>query len=435
MKLLLKPLLLTLAVLLAGCASTVPETAAPVPAESSSWLQSFGSAELDQLVALAQRQSLDSATALARLRQAQASSRIAGADLWPQASASLRASRESGNASAAGSEMAIGFSARYEVDFWGRQRGAQDAALADLRASQFDRDTVRLTLIARVASSWLQVLALREQQALAEQQLSNAQRLLQLVESRSRAGAALPLDLAQQRGLVAAQQRSVAALAQQAADSQTTLAVLLGQPNAELPPLAAAWADVHVPAITPGLPSSLLARRPDIARAEARLAAADARVAVARAAMLPSVSLTADIASDGPRLRRLFDNPLYTLAAGLTAPIFDAGRLSAGHDLAQAQREELLANYRASILAAFGDMAQALNAIAGLDAQLLAQHEALAQARRALQLAESRYRAGADTLLVLLDAQRTLASAQDSLVQLQLARLQAAVSLFQALGG
>jgi len=183
------------------------------------------------------------------------------------------------------------------------------------------------------------------------------------------------------------------------------------------------------------LPADLLLRRPDIARAEAQLSSADANIIAARAAMLPRISLGGDITAGSNRVSSVFDNPVYSLAAGLAAPIFNAGRLAAGRDLAVAQREELLANYRRAIVAAFGDVEVALNAVAGIDAQRIAQEEELRQAQRALNLAESRYRAGAETSLTLLDAQRTLYAAQDAAAQLRTLRLQAAVSLYKALGG
>jgi NodT family efflux transporter outer membrane factor (OMF) lipoprotein len=192
---------------------------------------------------------------------------------------------------------------------------------------------------------------------------------------------------------------------------------------------------LQAPAITSGLPSELLTQRPDIARAEARLLSADANITVARAAMLPSVVLSANADAISNRSSTVFDNPLYSLAAGLTAPIFNAGRLAAGRDLAVAQREELLANYRQAIIAAFGDVEVALNAVTGIETQRIAQQEELKQAQRALTLAESRYRAGAETLLTLLDAQRTLYAAQDTSAQLNTLRLQASVSLYKALGG
>lgn len=445
---------MAVALLVAGCAArAVPEDASlpalptqwpsqAAVADSSAgitrdWWRGFGSAELDGLIAQASAQSHDLAAAVARVRQAEAASRIAGAILLPEVTGRLDASRQGrigGSASVDGNRHGAGLSASYEVDFWGRYRAGRDGALAALQASAFDRDTVRLTVTAGVASAWIEAVALRERIGIAGQNLQSAERLLALVESRARAGAATPLELAQQRGLVAGQRRGIEALRQQAGDATTAVALLLGQAGG-VPLGATSLAPLRVPAIGAGLPAELLARRPDIARAEAQLAAADADVLAARVAMLPGLTLAAGLGTGGDRLRRVFDNPVYSLAAGLAAPIFDAGRLAAGRDLAQARREELLANYRAAVIAAFGDVDIALNAVAGVDAQASAQAEERAQAQRALALAESRYRAGAETLLTLLDAQRTLYAAQDAAVQLKALRLQASVALYKALGG
>ncbi len=402
------------------------------------WWHSFGSIELNELIAIAQTQSLDVAAAVARVSQAQASATMAGAGILPELSGTLGAGRNGrlgGDAVATGTSYNAGLSASYELDFWGRNRASRDGSQSLLRAAIFDRDTVRLTVTAGVASAWLQAVGLRERAAIAELSLASAQRLLNIVESRARAGAANPLELAQQRGVVAAQQRVLEAIRQQAEDSQTTLAVLLGRSVNTLTLSNADLKALQAPAIAAGLPSELMTQRPDIARAEARLLAADANITVARAAMLPSVVLSANADATGNRSSSLFDNPLYSLAAGLTAPIFNAGRLAAGRDLAVAQREELLANYRQAIIAAFGDVEVALNAVSGIEAQRIAQQEELKQAQRALTLAESRYRAGAETLLTLLDAQRTFYTAQDTTVQLNALRLQASVSLYKALGG
>ncbi|MGT2490840.1 TolC family protein [Cupriavidus basilensis] len=158
------------------------------------------------------------------------------------------------------------------------------------------------------------------------------------------------------------------------------------------------------------------------------MAAADGDIAVARALMLPRLALTASATGQSDRLRTLFENPVYAIAAGVLAPIFNAGRLAAGHDMAIAQKQELLADYRRAIVAASGDVEVALNSIAGVGAQRIAQDEELAQARRAFTLAERRYRAGAETLLIVLDAQRTLYAAEDDAAQLRLAALQARCS-------
>ncbi|MFC7298289.1 efflux transporter outer membrane subunit [Herminiimonas aquatilis] len=454
----MKKTLIAIAVVLAlsACATHTPsQTQAPeVPAQwlhkdaaadkasatrvTQDWWRSFGSAELDALISSAQTQSLDVAAAVARVNQAQASATIAGAGILPELSGTLGAGRNGrlgGDAVTTGSSYSAGLSASYELDFWGRNRALRDGSQSLVRAAIFDRDTVRLTVTAGVASAWVQAVGLRERSAIAELSLASAQRLLNVAESRARAGAGNQLELAQQRGLVAAQQRVLAAIRQQAEDSQTTLAVLLGRSVTALTLTSADLQNLQAPAINAGLPSEILTQRPDIARAEARLVSADANITVARVAMLPSVVLTANANTISNRSSSLFDNPMYSLAAGLTAPIFNAGRLAAGRDLAVAQREELLANYRQAIIAAFGDVEVALNAVTGIEAQRIAQQEELKQAQRALTLAESRYRAGAETLLTLLDAQRTLYAAQDTSAQLNTLRLQASVSLYKALGG
>ncbi|SFP16146.1 efflux transporter outer membrane subunit [Variovorax sp. 770b2] len=451
-------------VLLSGCAATAndprPQAVEPPAAWRNAqaggngaavvdahWWRSFGSGELDALIEEAQSRNQDLATALARVDAARARARIAGAALAPDLSGRLDAAREArmgGRADVDGNTGFVGFAASYELDLWGRRGALHQEALKGLRASEFDRDAVRLGVTAEVASSWLQLHGLREREAIARDNVANAGRVLQLVEARSRAGAVTPLDLAQQRGLVAARQRELAALQRQANDAETALAQLLGAPA--WPPAlradreegiqgATPLASLKMPSIEAGIPALALTRRPDIARAEARLAAADANLQAARAALLPGVSLGATIGLQGQAPGRLIDNPLYSLAAGVVAPIFDGGRLRGERDLSEARRSELLAGYRAAILGALADAETALNAVAGTDAQASAQAEELLQARRAAALSESRYRAGAETLLVLLDAQRTLYAAQDLAVQLQQQRLQSRVALYRALGG
>lgn len=417
-------------------AAASPTGAGTVDAQ---WWRGFGSAELDALVARAQAQSLDLAAAVARVRQADAQAVIAGAAQSVQGSGAIDVGREGrlgGRAEVDGSTYAAGFVARYELDVWGRAAALREQAVQGVRASAFDRDTVRLGLTARAASAWLLVLALHERASIAGRNFENAGRVLALVASRSRAGAVSPLDLAQQRGLVAQQQRSLAALRQQAADAETALAVLLGTPMPAGGPRGLRLDALQVPPIdAASAPSNLLVRRPDIARAEAQLAAADADVLAARAALLPAVTLSATLGTGQGRYSQIFDNPIYSLAAGLTAPIFDGGRLAGAQKLAEARREELLADYRGAIVAAFGDTRTALDGVSGIDAQAEAQAGELAEARRAAELSEARYRAGAETLLTLLDAQRTLYGAQDLSVQLRMARLQARVALYRAMGG
>lgn len=411
--------------------------AATGDAVSQDWWRSFGSAELNALIALAQQQSWDVAAAVARVQQASAYARQAGAGLLPEVTSTMDAGRDGrldSQPHTLGNSFKAGVSASYEVDFWGRQSATRDAALASLQASVFERDTVRLTVTAAVAEAWLRSVALRERGAIAQMNLDSAERLLRLITSRVQLGAASPLELAQQRTLVAGQRRVLAQLQMQQAQAQTALALLLGLAQSPRSTPQSLFT-LQVPTIHQGEPMALVTRRPDIAQAEARLQAAQADLQAARAAMLPRLSLTAQVGAGSNALRNVFNNPLYSLAAGLAAPIFDAGRLAAGRDLAAAQREELLVGYRRAIVQAFGDVQTALHAVAGSASQAEAQGEELAQARKALALAEARYQAGAQTLMELLDSQRSLYQAQDQAVQLRQEQLMASVVLYKALGG
>lgn len=456
----MKPLTLALLLaLLPACRNLPPQTHEPqdtvaAPAQwrhagsaapdaqasqQAAWWQSFGNAELNALIASADSASFNIAAAAARVRQAQAQAVVAGAPLLPEVNGSASLGRQRplaglGN-SAPLSQYGAGIAASYEIDFWGKNRAAYQAALANLQASQYDSDTIGLTLRASIANSWLQSTGLRERVQIAARNLENAERVLQLVQARFAAGAATAIELAQQRGLVAAQQRSRALLQQQAAAAEATLATLLSRPVTALEVESTSLLALNIPQAQAGLPSQLLTRRPDIARAEASLLAADANIEVARAAMLPSISLTAGVSTQSEHLRGMWNNPLYNLAAGLTAPIFNAGRLAAQRDVALARREELLANYRQAIINAFSDVELALNLINGLEQQAQAQALELENAERAFALAESRYRAGAETLLTMLDTQRTLFAAQDLKLQLRQLRLQSSVDLYRALGG
>jgi len=452
--------LLTLSLCLAACSTPPPPPSAITPPAAwqgpaqaaqaqpdAQWWQAFASPELDHLIERARRNSHDLAAAAARVRQAQASAIIAGAPLLPELQLGLDGSRQrllrgEGNdqLDASSSErtstsFGLQLSASYEIDFWGGLRAARDSALRSLDASRFDRQTVELTLLGAVADSYLQGLALDEQLRIARLNLENARDVLGVVEARERSGSATRLELAQQRSLVAAQQRQLPLLEQRRQDNRVTLATLLGDPVQQLP---ASTQNIHAlrwPGIDSGVPSELLGRRPDIAAAEARLAAASANVQVARAALLPRLVLGANLGSGARTFANVLDSPYYTLTAGLTTPIFNNGRLRAERDLATAEQQELLEDYRASIVNGFGDVEKALNAIDGVERQRQWQDEEVAQARIAFDLAQQRYRAGAETLLSVLETQRTLYLAEDEQAQLRLARLQGSVALYKALGG
>lgn len=442
--------------LLAGCAITEPVSTPdlPLPAhwtESADtagtaatpaldgWWQTFGSRALDALIAEALVASPELQVQAERVRQAElalASNRAALLPALDLGADSGRSRRDGNGAVSDTRSTSLGLSASYELDLWGRLAAGVDGASATLAATRHDHDSARLSLAASVATAYFQLLTLQARLRIAEENLAIAERVMRVVEVRYRNGAASALELSQQRTAVLTQRAALEPLAVGVRQGRSALAILLGRPPQDAAPEFEALDMLAVPAVAPGLPAELLLRRPDLAAAEARLAAAAADVAAARAALLPSVSLSAGAAAAGDRLFSLAD-PVSTLSlsAGLVQRIFDGGRLQAEVDSARSRQRELLESYRAAIIAALKDVEDALGNAARDRRQEAAQQDILAEAERALRLAELRYREGAADLLTVLDAQRTRFSAQDQLAQLRLARLTDAVGLYRALGG
>jgi len=453
--------LLTLCLLLSACGSPAqrPDNGIQPPAawqsphtagavlDNQQWWNRFGSPQLGRLIEQARLGSYDLAAAIARVRQAQADTVIAGGSQLPEVKAGVNANRQKLLRGSGYSQLdadsdndavdyfTANLTASYEIDFWGGQRATRDSAQFSLKASEFDQATVELTLLSGVANGYAQALSLHEQSRIAELNLANAQSVLKLVQTRFDSGSATALELAQQKSLVAAQQRQLPLVRQQAEEARISLAALLGRPVQALSLGQERFDQLTWPAIDAGVPSQLLSRRPDIARAEAQLAAAQADVSVARAAMLPTVTLTAEIGSGADRADDILRSPFYNLTAGLLAPVFNNGRLGAQRDKATARQEELLETYRGAIINGFADVEKALNGIRGLDEQRGWQSEELSQAQTAFNIAQSRYQAGAEDLLTVLETQRTLYAAQDLNVQLRLSRMQASIALYKALGG
>jgi NodT family efflux transporter outer membrane factor (OMF) lipoprotein len=412
---------------------------AAVPA--SDWWGAFGSKELSSLVVAALASNPDLAIAAERVRQAEAQVSIAGATLFPalnlSASSAHRETRADGGARQSSDASSASLSASYEIDLWGKNAADVRSADAALRASRYDRETVRLTLVAGVANAYFQLLSLRGRMATARENLAVAERVFAVVDSRVRNGAASKLDLARQLAAVLTQKAALPALELQQRQTLFALAILLGRVPQGFDAAASALTGLDVPRVAPGLPAQLLLRRPDLASAEAQLAAANANVAAARAALLPGIGLTGSAGLASDVLLNFANGPTATLVIGaaLLQPIFDGGRLRAQVDVAASRERELVENYRKAVFSALADVESALAAGGRSAEQELLQQQVVAQARRALKLAEIRYREGADDLLTALDAQRTLFQAEDQLAQIRLARLQASLGLFKALGG
>lgn len=419
----------------------------------SNWWTGFGSAELNRLIAEAQANNTDLRVAVARIRQSEAQAKIAGADLYPtlgvdagasrtrQGRQSLSSSGTTTTSSRGGDVIRNSFSgnltAGYQVDLFGGNDASADAALTRLESSRYNRETVAITLYSDIASTYFQLLSLRDRIRLANETLGLAQGILDLLETQRVNGAITDYEVAQQRSNVATQRATLAGLEQNERTTLDALAVLLGRPPQGFVVQGNTLAAIALPPVTAGLPSELLLRRPDIRAAEANLRAANFDVGAARAARFPSLDLTGRIGTQAGSTAMLFDpgTMVYSIAASLTAPIFQGGRLEGGEQLSRAQKLELEETYRASILTAFRDTEDALGATVNTGRQYGFATEAYNQANDAYRIVEARYRAGTVGFLDLLDAQRSVFSANDTMVQAALGRYSANVSLYRALGG
>jgi NodT family efflux transporter outer membrane factor (OMF) lipoprotein len=410
------------------------------------WWRGFRSRELTQLMEEAQTVNLDIAAATSRIFQADAQARIAGASLLPNiaGNASVTRSKSSGSTGSLtgtlGREItnySTSLSASYEIDFWGKNRNATLAVEELATASRFDRDVVALTTMASVANAYFQVLAAQDRIRNANRNIASAQRILDAIRARLSAGTGSDLDVAQQESVLANQRATVPQLRQTLEQNVNTLALLVSRPPERVRVIGGSLNQITPPRVRPGMPSELLTQRPDIRSQEAQLASATASVASARAQFFPSIQLTGQGGYTSVALSALFtpQAAFYNVAAGLTQPIFDGGRIFNNFELTKARQDELLQVYRRTVVSAFVDVDNALVAIRQSSERLRLQREVVAASQRAFGLAEQQLRAGTADIVTVLNTQLTLFQAEDALSQAQLARLLAVVSLFQALGG
>lgn len=414
---------------------------------STDWWRAFGTPQLDTLMLQAQQHNFDLAAAAARIRQADAQIQIAHAQLLPaltlgtQLARGQAPSREraasgiSGMSGGSGSQAML--NASYELDFWGKNRAGVESARATALASRYDRATLELSINSSVALTYFQVLALRDRIAVATNNLASAERLLTILQKRVAAGINSALDLAQQETAVATVNASIPPLEAQLQQSTDALALLIGALPETLDFPAGSLTDLSAPPISAGIPAELLSRRPDVAEAEAQLIAANANVAAAHAAFLPSVQLTAEGGIASAALAHLLSpqSTLFALAASITQSIFDGGQLRGQYRQSQGRYEELVQLYRKAAVSAFVDVEDALAGVRHFAEEQGRQQQARAAAQRAYDISVAQLRAGTIDLITILTAQNALFSAEDALVQAQLAHLQAVISLYKALGG
>jgi outer membrane protein, multidrug efflux system len=408
----------------------------------SDWWHGFGSPQLDDYIARAQAGNDDIAAAIARVREADAQARIAGAALLPALDGAASASRQrqlppNGQPPLTYNEYAPQLTASYELDFWGKNRATRAAALDTAQASRYDRETIALTVATSVALTYFEILEQHDRLQVARDDLANAQHVLDGLALEQNVGIATALDVAQQATTVATLNASIPPLAQQLQQNIDALAILIGQVPESIDVSSGSLEQLTLPRLTAGLPSDLLARRPDVAEAEAQLMAANANIAVARAAYFPTIDLTASGGYASTALATLLQpqSRVFALTAGLTQTIFDGGAIRGQVEYSHARYAELLSDYHKTVLTALGNVEDALVAVQQSSEQELRQQVAVDKARRAFEFAQLQMQAGTINVLTVLSTENALFTAQDTLVQVKYQHLQALVDLYQALGG
>lgn len=421
---------------------------------SEGWWQGFNSPELDALMEAARAQNFDIAAAIARVRQADAAVRIAGAPLLPSATTTAGASWQQTGAvrggftgiSRGGSTTTTldihnynfaPLNVAYQVDFWGKNLAARQSAASSAMFSRYDQQVVALTVVTNVANTWFTALDLADRLGVAQHNLSDAEQTLAVIRGRLDAGTASALDVAQQESLVAAERAVIPNLRNQMEQQLIGLGILVGRPPEAITVRPGSLDTLSLPLVSAGLPSELLQRRPDVAEAEAQLVAANFDIKTARAAFFPSIQLTGQYGFSNAALNTLFSpgGTIISLVGGLTQPLFDGGALRGKLEQTKGRYDELLADYRKSVVQALTDVENALTAWRFTTEQEALQRQAVATAQRAADIARAQMQAGTVDVTTVLQAETTLFSAQDLLAQVRLTRFQALLDLYKALGG
>ncbi len=420
---------------------------------AADWWRGFGSPQLDTLMTAAIAHNQNIAAAVAQIREADAQVRIAGAPLLPTIGVTGSQSWE--RAGTGGSTTAFGgiasggshyaenrsysleFNASYEVDFWQKNLATLQAAQAAAVANRYNAQVVALTAVTSVATTYFDALGTRDQLGVAERNLAAAQDVLRAVQGELAAGTASALDLAQQQALVDGLRAAIPALRSTLDQDVIGLGILAGEPPERITLDEGSLDTMDFPVVAPGLPSDLLARRPDVAQAEASLISQNGSVRAARAAFFPTISLTGSGGWQSVALSTLFGpgSAILALGSNVTQTIFDNGTLSGTYQQARGRFDELAADYRQAVLQAFTDVETALTELRYTVDQEAAQRQAVASAERSLDISRAQLEAGTVNIITVLNTETTLFGDLTSLEQVRLARFLALVNLYKALGG
>lgn len=456
-----KSLIMALGTALAGCslmpdyqrpdapiAAQWPQTVQPESVRKAAeldWPDFFPDQKLQALIAAAIDHNRDMRIAAARVEEARALHGITRADRLPgvDAAGSGQLARTPGDLSSNGNAAIsrrydVGFSLpSFELDFWGRVKSLDEAALASFLATEEARRALRLSLVSEVAGTYFILLEMDERTRLAQETVNSRNETRTLIARRREVGLAGDLDFLQADGALELVRAELASLQRQQAAAANALALLVGQQPSSLPEGRALSEQGIGADLAADLPAEVLLRRPDVLAAENRLIAANANIGAARAAFLPRISLTAGLGTASSALSGLFagGSESWNFLPVLRLPLFDGGRSAAGVDLAEARKVIAVAEYEKTIQQAFREVADLLAARTYLVEQLRAQQAAEKSQVERLRLAEARYKAGVTSHLEVLDAQRESFSARQATVQTRRAQLTAAAQLFKALGG
>lgn len=430
---------------LPGQFEAAPANTALATQLGDAWWLHYQDPVLDQLMAEALTHNADVQLAAARLEEARARAGITDADRYPSVSANAGSQRARSSLEGIPTDPrtynlhTLGLSARYELDLWGRYRQASEAARADLLGAVAARRTVALSLSAELATRYFDLQAADERLRVLEQTLSARKDTAALLRQRMDAGSASQFDVLQADAAVAQVASDLATTLSAQQSTEAALAVLLGRsPRAIFEETLTRGATADTAVVVPaGLPAELLRRRPDLIEAEQALIAATARIGEAEAQRLPAITLTAALGRESTDLSTLLDASagVFSLAAGLTQPIWDAGRLQRNVDVAQARADQARVRYTQVVAGAFADVRRALAAQRGATDSRMAQATRVAALQTALNQSQQRFDAGLVSRLEVLDTERSLLDAQITLANASAAQKSAIADLFRALGG
>ena len=418
----------------APAADTAARTAADIE-----WQTFFKDARLKRLIELALQNNRDLRVAVLNIEQTRAKLQVARADQLPTVNAGINGSRGPAANGAVTSSYTAGLSVTaYELDFFGRVRALSQAAQAQLLGTEEARKTVQISLIASVANTYLNLLADDELLRATRETLKTRQESLRLMQLKFDNDAASKLDLSSAQSLLEAAKVSLAQLTRQRAQDENALVLLVGQPLPADLPAGLSMAEQGLLADLPaGVPSELLVRRPDVRQAEQNLLALNANIGAARAAFFPRITLTASAGVASNDLDTLFNNgtSAWSFVPQLLMPLFDAGRNQANLDAAKVNKEIAVAQYEKAIQTGFREVADALAGRATPGDQLQAQTAQLEAEKTRMGLTDLRFQSGVANSFDVLDAQRSLFTAQQAVVQVQALQLQNLVTLYKVLGG